>query len=869
MVIKSKIYDFLKKNLGEYLYGFEKNQLDVGLLSGRIELVNVNFRPDKVNELLASQGLPVHIKAGLIGKLKLKCNYITFLTSPIELELDELLLVFGPITHMYKEHKLNQETDSDVILWQLSKESEILNYGKRNQRACSYPEFLSASESDNSKQKKNKDKDKIKASSKKNWTEKNTESEIDTKKTKRKKTRRSGAVQSADDEILDPSNLKPNGFSFEERLKQQKPVLQENSYSAPQQKVKKKESFLEKYFTKVLRNLKLTVKSVHVIYEDDSYPFENPLSMGVSVDSLEVKNISAEWGVSSGKQVKVVSKNRTSVKEVLVSNVSIFIYSMASIIIPISLYEETIDSPIGIFEAFPAYEVRDMIIQQCKFLSKNHPSTFLPPTSGKACISFSEDVPNIKAVGFIDSFSCKFTPAMGECLRNFYDYCTNVQIWPLVLRHKPFETIPPRPAKREHRKQRKVRSEIIKKWFQYAFMFAKLKVAALKYVKGRRKDREITRKKEEQERIKEKVFKRSVQRPATGVDKKEVAKENSTISSFLSMGKKKINQGKGMLAGIIDGMHSKKPPIVQKQVKRPYDGEEYFSKALCNTELEIHINTLSIDLFDEDSKINFKVSCTDFVKCTTTLLDEMSSIWTLQEFCVTLTDHKKTLEIFRCSGNTKNKNSTADQALKAKFIYRPSEILIPNDVYNTYNMYEYSVELGNFNAKYSHKLLKLIFSMKESISLDKSFRLNANEKFMKMIVNKNKPSVKVFTKKDKAKIATFNLFCGYIDELEKWVERKTAELNSNFPVILFSTEFTLHGGEINFDDHNNKHAMSLAIPNGAFQVCKNKEVAYVSAFGLRVKTASTPAGLHAFCTIIKNLLSEQLKRLRNLTTSKV
>lgn len=858
MVIKSKIYDFLKKNLGEYLYGFEKNQLDVGLLSGRIELVNVNFRPDKVNELLASQGLPVHIKAGLIGKLKLKCNYITFLTSPIELELDELLLVFGPISHMYKEQKLNQETDSDMILWQLSKESEILNYGKRKQRTCSYPEFLSASESDNSKPKK-------KVTSKKTRTAKNTESEIETQKTKRKKSRRSKIVQSADDEILDPSNLKPNGFSFEERLKQQKPVFQETSFTAPP----KKKSLLEKYFTKVLRNLTLTIKSVHVIYEDDIYPFENPLSIGVSIDTLEVKNISNEWTINSGKLVKVVSKNKTSIKEVLVSNVSIFIYSMASIIIPVSLYEETIDSPIGIFEAFPAYEVRDMIIQQCKFLSKNHPSTFLPPTSGKACISFSDDVPNIKAVGFIDSFSCKFTPAMGECLRNFYDYCTNVQIWPLVLRHKPIERIPPRPAKREHRKQRKMRSETIKQWFQYAFMFLKLKVAALKYVKGRRKDREINVKKEEQEKIKEKIFKRTIQRPAKNIEKKEVSKENSTISSIFSMGRNKIDQGKGMLAGIIDGMHNKKPPIVQKQIKRPYDGEQYFSKALCNTELEIHINTLNIDIFDEDSKINFKVSCTDFVKCTTTLLDEMSSIWTLQEFCVSLTDHNKTLEIFKCSGNTKNKNSTASQALKGKFIYRPSEILIPNDIYNTYNMYEYSIELGNFNAKYSHKLLKLIFNMKESISLDKNFRLNANEKFIKMIRSKNKPSVEVFNKKDKKKIVNFDFLSGYFGEFEKWIERKTVEFNSNFSVVLFSTEVILHGGEVKFDDGNNGCVMSLDLPNQVFQVGKSKENAYLSAFGLRVKTCSNPTGLYDFCTVLKNLLYEQLKRMRKLISFKV
>lgn len=853
MVIKSKIYDFLKKNLGEYLYGFEKNQLDVGLLSGHIELVNVNFRPDKVNELMARQGLPVHIKAGLIGKLKLKCNYISFLTSPVELEIDELLLVFGPISQMYKEQKINEVTDSDMILWQLSKENEILNYGKRKRRNPSFPEFLSASESEVQKPKNKK-------SSKKMHTEKNTEG--DTQKTKRRKNRNSKIIYSADDEILDPSTLKPNTFSFEERLKHDKQILQENSYKSPP----KKKSFLEKYFTKVLRNLKLKAKSIYVIYEDDTYSYENPLSIGMSIESLDIKNISYEWTVNSGKPVKVQSKNKTSIKDVQVNNFSIFIYSMASIIIPVSLYEETINSPIGIFEAFPAYEVRDLIINQCKFLTKKHPSTFLSPTSGMACISFSEEFPNIRAVGFIEAFSCKFTPAMGECLRNFYDYCTNVQIWPLALRYRPIERIPPKPPKREHRKQRKLRKEIINKWFQYAFMFVKLKIAALKYVHGRRKDREAQKKREDLQKIKEKIFKRSIQK--TVVEKKEVAKENSTLSSIFSFSRSKNEPGKGMLAGIIGGINGKKPPIVQKQGKRPYDGDEYFTEALCNTELELHINVLNIEICDEDSKTSFVVSCTDFFKCTTTLLDEMNSIWTIQELCLTLLDHHKSTELFRCSGNKKNKQSTSAQALKGKLTYRPSELLVPNDIYNTLNMYEYSIEIGTFTANYSNKLMTHIFNLKQSISLDKDFRQNANEDFIKALIKKNKASVQVLMKKDKKKIAAFDVLGMYLNRLESWIGVKINDANSNFSVILFNAEVVLHGGEVKFEDPRHGCLLSVGLPCGKFEAGKSKENLFLALLGFRVRSCSTPAGIFEFCTVFKNLIGKQLKRIRKLVSFK-
>jgi hypothetical protein len=67
-MIKSKIYDFLRKNLGEYLYGLAEDQLDVALISGCINFTNANFKPSKVNELLMSLGLPVHLKAGIIGQ---------------------------------------------------------------------------------------------------------------------------------------------------------------------------------------------------------------------------------------------------------------------------------------------------------------------------------------------------------------------------------------------------------------------------------------------------------------------------------------------------------------------------------------------------------------------------------------------------------------------------------------------------------------------------------------------------------------------------------------------------------------------------------------------------------------------------------
>ena len=277
-----------------------------------------------------------------------------------------------------------------------------------------------------------------------------------------KKSHRHKSRSKADkvDEV-DLSDYKTSEFKYESNHHTRKNT-RENKEEIYLPEEPKKKSFLEKYFTKVLKNLILTVKCVHVRFEDETYPYLNPLAIGFSFEKLEVKNISHEWFFNNNKINKRQPRKNSTVKELTIIDFGIYIYSMASIVIPTSLWEGTITSEIGIFEAFPAYEVRELIIQQSEMLSRSHPSTFLEPTNGKICITLHDDAPTIKMVGAVERASCVFTTAMAECMRNFFDYCTNVQIWPLISRHRPEERIPERPPKREHRKERRLRREIVR-----------------------------------------------------------------------------------------------------------------------------------------------------------------------------------------------------------------------------------------------------------------------------------------------------------------------------------------------------------------------------------------------------------------------
>jgi hypothetical protein len=71
-MINEKVYSYLEKYLKKYLIGFNKEQLDVGLLSGSIELKEINLNAVSINKLFEKYKLPFALKAGTLGRLELK-----------------------------------------------------------------------------------------------------------------------------------------------------------------------------------------------------------------------------------------------------------------------------------------------------------------------------------------------------------------------------------------------------------------------------------------------------------------------------------------------------------------------------------------------------------------------------------------------------------------------------------------------------------------------------------------------------------------------------------------------------------------------------------------------------------------------------
>jgi hypothetical protein len=59
---------------------------------------------------------------------------------------------------------------------------------------------------------------------------------------------------------------------------------------------RRKKSFLERYFERILINLTLTINNLHIRYEDETYPFQHPFSFGLCLDNLVLKSQKQAFG---------------------------------------------------------------------------------------------------------------------------------------------------------------------------------------------------------------------------------------------------------------------------------------------------------------------------------------------------------------------------------------------------------------------------------------------------------------------------------------------------------------------------------------------------------------------------------------------
>ncbi|KAJ0961577.1 hypothetical protein J5N97_001074, partial [Dioscorea zingiberensis] len=150
-MLEDQVAFLLQKYLGNYVRGLSKEALKISVWNGDVELKNMQLRPEALNALK----LPVRVKAGFLGSVKLKVPWSRLGQEPVLVALDHILILAEPATQvegssedaiqeakklrireletrlLESQQHLKSETDvGHTNLWKQSTESTI-NRGKQ------------------------------------------------------------------------------------------------------------------------------------------------------------------------------------------------------------------------------------------------------------------------------------------------------------------------------------------------------------------------------------------------------------------------------------------------------------------------------------------------------------------------------------------------------------------------------------------------------------------------------------------------------------------------------------------------------------------------------------------------------------------
>lgn len=840
MVLKSTIYNLLKTYLAEYLYGFSEDQLEIEVLSGLIELVNVNFKPTKVNELLMKKGQPIFLKCGLIGKLSIKYNYKNILSNPVEVVINELLLVFGPILI-----DSNQEFD------------ENCGKGEDGEKGKHW---------DTHSEPENTDKFTL----------------IDSNYTQRT-SRLRNSYQNVE-EIMKKQSINFGG-SFKD-------------FGMNKGLLPKEQGIVEKYFKSLFQNLTLIIETIHIKYEDETYPYKHPFSLTLLIDSLEIKPTPTEWSFDDTNELKTqnISKKSSAING-KINSFSLHVNSMSSMLIPTSLWEATLSSEIGIFEAFPACDVRDIILEEGKSLVTDTIHHLISPLNIEFCLTISQEEPYYKFSCICDRVFITITSAMGECLQNFKDYAQNVNIWKKIRKYRPQKRL-------FSESQGKIlvsieeRKHIARSWLHYAYLFARLKT--------RNNHDEILASFEAQNKSEE-LLNPSDFDPDKSCELKDNAGDVPDVDEANPFSIN-IENGKSDLSPELPPMRSS--IFIPKTSKIPGKSDRCLSqliKAYNNTLSTTDIDNikasakpynpnqnpnhlipkilefinfdfkcagLSILLFDEGFNAKSETKMDNvYIKLRTNDSEIFGSLnISLIISCVESSAKViKVLEIGRPIDKSPRKRQAGENAIDLELKFRPEEKQTEDGQMPDLNMFEIMGRFSDTRIQYSHQGFADLMLIIGNFKMNKHIREFSDLDYIRRIEKKKSTLTwkeKFFKKQRqvihhsvlKKLIMTKNL----IRKILQWqlkLKSQLKEVDKSIQPVLFDCRVETGGIILEFLDEEFNPTSNLFFPRGIIELFKNKEYSKFNLFGFGVMTRQPLKHFYKYLTDISEI-TKGVKKMR-------
>ncbi|XP_050223282.1 uncharacterized protein LOC126673249 [Mercurialis annua] len=95
-MLEDQVAYLLQRYLGNYVRGLNKEALKISVWQGDVELTNMQLKPEALNALQ----LPVKVKAGFLGSVKLKVPWSRLGQDPVLVSLDRIFLLAEPATQV-------------------------------------------------------------------------------------------------------------------------------------------------------------------------------------------------------------------------------------------------------------------------------------------------------------------------------------------------------------------------------------------------------------------------------------------------------------------------------------------------------------------------------------------------------------------------------------------------------------------------------------------------------------------------------------------------------------------------------------------------------------------------------------------------
>ncbi|XP_054866363.1 intermembrane lipid transfer protein VPS13C isoform X4 [Amphiprion ocellaris] len=248
MVFESVVSDLLNRFIGDYVENLDKSQLKIGIWGGHVVLENLKVKENALSEF----DIPFRVKAGQIGKLTLKIPWKNLYSEAVVATLEGLYLLVvpgatGSQLKVCPYHAIKYDAVKEERYLQELKQRELQRIEEALQLAV------------------------------------------------RRASQTGDLLFSLESVVyMEPHNV-PKGRKKQKKQKKGFKKLKRPDNKADKPQEEKKDTFVEKLATQVIKNLQVKISSIHLRYEDDVSDPQRPLSMGLTLSELSLQTTDENW----------------------------------------------------------------------------------------------------------------------------------------------------------------------------------------------------------------------------------------------------------------------------------------------------------------------------------------------------------------------------------------------------------------------------------------------------------------------------------------------------------------------------------------------------------------------------------------------